>query len=207
MSAREAILARIRANLGKQGSPSAEQEAAPLLDYLARHPQGPRPQSNWPDLAARFAERAQALGSSVDEISSLSELPPAVAHYLATHQLIRTGVCWPELAELRWNEAGIELESRPAVGTDLIGVTGAFCGIAETGTLMLLSGAATPATASLLPETHIAVLPASRIVKGMEEAWNLLRQEHGRLPRAVNFVSGPSRTASRRFLERRMCRR
>jgi L-lactate dehydrogenase complex protein LldG len=59
---------------------------------------------------------------------------------------------------------------------------------------MLLSGPRTPATVSLFPETHIAVLPVSRLVKGMEEAWALLRAERGQLPRAVNFVSGPSCT-------------
>ena len=47
----------------------------------------------------------------------------------------------------------------------------------------------------LLPETHIAVIPRSRIVTGMEDAWALLRRERGALPRAVNFISGPSRTA------------
>ena len=70
-----------------------------------------------------------------------------------------------------------------------------FCGIAETGTLMLLSGPQTPPTVSLLPETHIALLPVARIVAHMEDGWDLLRAELGNMPRAVNFVSGPSRTA------------
>jgi L-lactate dehydrogenase complex protein LldG len=34
----------------------------------------------------------------------------------------------------------------------------------------------------------------SRIVAYMEDAWNLARAELGSLPRAVNFISGPSRT-------------
>ena len=79
--------------------------------------------------------------------------------------------------------------------TDLVGITGAFCAIAETGTLMTATSPQTPATASLLPETHIAVISASRIVRGMEEAWQLARTELGQLPRAVSFISGPSRTA------------
>jgi len=33
-----------------------------------------------------------------------------------------------------------------------------------------------------------------RILPYMEDAWNLARQELGALPRAVNFISGPSRT-------------
>ena len=61
--------------------------------------------------------------------------------------------------------------------------------------LMTLSGRDTPGTASLLPETHIAVVRTSRIVRGMEEAWQLARTELRELPRSVNFISGPSRTA------------
>ncbi len=59
---------------------------------------------------------------------------------------------------------------------------------------MLCAAPDHPATVSLLPETHIALVPASRIVPGMEEAWALARAELGTLPRAVNFISGPSRT-------------
>ena len=64
----------------------------------------------------------------------------------------------------------------------------------ETGTLVTLSGPQTPPTVSLLPETHIAVVRASRVVRAMEDAWALVR-EAGGMPRAVNFISGPSRTA------------
>ena len=40
----------------------------------------------------------------------------------------------------------------------------------------------------------MAGMPVGRIVATMEEAFALLRAEHGKLPRAVNFISGPSRT-------------
>jgi L-lactate dehydrogenase complex protein LldG len=122
-------------------------------------------------------------------------VPSAVSGYLESQNLPRQAVIWPSLKSLNWSGAGMAVESRQARGDDLVGVTGAFCAIAETGTLVLASGSATPAAVSLLPETHIAVVPVSRIVRGMEEAWALLRSELGRLPRAVNFVSGPSRTA------------
>jgi L-lactate dehydrogenase complex protein LldG len=58
----------------------------------------------------------------------------------------------------------------------------------------VVSGPETPAAASLLPETHIAVVPVGRIVKHMEDGWARARAELGRLPRLVNFISGPSRT-------------
>ena len=67
--------------------------------------------------------------------------------------------------------------------------------IADTGTLVLASGPDTPGTASLLPETHVAVVRAARIVAHMEDAFALARETFGQLPRAINFVSGPSRTA------------
>jgi L-lactate dehydrogenase complex protein LldG len=109
--------------------------------------------------------------------------------------LPHAAVCWSELAALDWRAAGIDVAAREARDTDPVGITGAFCAIAETGTLMTLSGRDTPAAVSLLPETHIAVVRKSRIVRGMEEAWQLMRDELGAPPRAVNFISGPSRTA------------
>jgi len=109
-------------------------------------------------------------------------------------RLPATAVCWPALADRDWAMAGLRVAARPATATDLVGITGAFCAIAETGTLMLLSGAETPATVSLLPETHIALVPIESIVATMEDGWTRLRA-HSTMPRAVNFVSGPSRTA------------
>lgn len=147
------------------------------------------------DTVARFRERALGLASTVEEVASLEAVPAAVASYLKSRSLPVTAVCWPGLAALPWGGAGVEVEARAARDADRVGITGAFCAIADTGTLMTISGRDTPATASLLPETHIAVLGKSRIVRGMEEAWQLARAELGRLPRAVSFISGPSRTA------------
>ena len=102
---------------------------------------------------------------------------------------------WPEFATLDWAAQGLQADVRPARDSDLIGITGAFCAVAETGTLMMCSGKDTQAVNSLLPETHIAVVSRSRIVAGKEDAWDLLRRDIGSMPRAVNFISGPSRTA------------
>jgi len=106
----------------------------------------------------------------------------------------KAGVCWPEFADLDWESVGLSVEARPTTGDDRLGITGTFCAIAETGTLVVLTGADTPTATTLLPETHVAVVRADRIVSGMEEAFDLVRRERGRLPRAVNLISGPSRT-------------
>ena len=195
MSSREDILGRIRARLGRTAENAASGRAA-LDAYLATRPTGPRPHIEG-DLAARFREKSELLSSTVEEVATLQEVPQAIARYLASHALAHQAVCWPGLAGLPWLQAGIAAEARPAGGSDLVGITGCFCAIAETGTLMFCSGPDTPAATSLLPETHIAIVPAARIVAGMVEAWNLVRTELGELaglPRAVNFISGPSRT-------------
>ena len=61
---------------------------------------------------------------------------------------------------------------------------------------MLTSGAAGPTTLNFLPENHIVVLKASQIVGPYEDAWDRVRaaEGEGRLPRTVNFITGPSRT-------------
>ena len=192
MPARERILERIRRAQG-QGEPAAAQYEQ-VETYLRRHPRGPLPEIAG-DRVARFRARAEALASTSDRVATMAEVPAAIAGYLAAQGLPRSGCVWPALAGLDWKGAGLALEARAAKGEDPVGVTGVFCAIAETGTLMLCSGAETPASVSLLPETHVAVVPVGRIVDHMEDGWDLLRVEQGRLPRAVNFISGPSRTA------------
>lgn len=193
-TARERILGRVRRAIRAGVPPSAETEARADA-YLQARSGGPRPADSGWDLLTRFRASAQALSSTVDQVSSMSEVPAAAATYLRAQGLPQQAVCWPELAALPWSEHGLAVEARSARRDDLVGITGAFCAVADTGTLMLLSGAATAAVTSLLPETHVAVLPVTRIVAFMEDAWLLLRRERGQLPRAVNFVSGPSRTA------------
>ena len=84
----------------------------------------------------------------------------------------------------------------PGRGSDQVSITGAFAGIAETGTLVMASGPDHPVTLNLLPDTHIVVLREADIVGGYEDVWGRLRQRYGkdRMPRTVNTITGPSRT-------------
>ena len=100
-----------------------------------------------------------------------------------------------EFAGLDWDGAGIAFDDRPATSQDRTGLTGCFCAIAETGTTLLLSAPESPKLTALLPETHVCVVRAARLLDTMEDAFALLRREVGEPPRSVFFVSGPSRTA------------
>ena len=196
-AARTKILARIRKaqGHGAGGATPAQREA--VQTYLRAHPRGPLPEISG-DLVARFRERAESMQSTTEEAATQADVPAAVARYLNANKLPARGCVWPALAYLDWEDAGLAMEPRaPRRGDgddDPVGVTGVFAAIAETGTLMTVSGPDTPASTSLLPETHVAVLAAGRIVAHMEQCWDLARSAFGELPRAVNFISGPSRT-------------
>jgi L-lactate dehydrogenase complex protein LldG len=144
------------------------------------------PTMEW-DPLERFKACSIAAASTIDEVNTRSELPVAVASYLKQNNLPMSGVCWPEFGDLDWQGAGLQMQPRPASGDDNVGVTGSFCALAETGTLVLLSGENQAATTSLLPETHIAVVSTGRIVVSMEDVWELMRAEIGELPRQVNW--------------------
>ena len=198
-SARDAILDRVRRALGHATTtPAARRDAEA---YIAAHREGPRPAISG-SLVTRFVQRATDMASTVERVSAPEEIPAAVARYVdaldlppaIAEQKSRRGVCWPELALLDWRAAGLDIEARPTTGHDRLAITGCFCAIAETGTLVFTSGADTPTALTLLPDTHVAIVRTDRIVAGMEEAFALVREEKRALPRAVNLISGPSRT-------------
>ena len=191
-AARSAILGRIRKAQHRPAQPT-EAEYAQVQQYLADHAEGPRPDLG-PDLIARFRQQALRTSQTLDEVASLDDVPAAVARYLDGIGVSHNAIAWETLRSLPWEGSGVKVEFRPPVNEDLVGVTGCFCAVAETGTLMLLSGAETFASAALLPETHIAIVPMSRIVGTIEDAFALAKKERGELPRATNFISGPSRT-------------
>lgn len=181
--ARAAILERIRRADGRIAHPSA----APADPLTLR----PRVDD---DLLTHFEQQAQRMASTTERIATLADAPAALARWLQVGDLPTAGACWETLADLDWAGAGLSIEARAPRDADRLGITGVFAAIAETGTLMLLSGPRTPASMHLLPETHVALVPASRVVRHYEDGFALMRAEHGVPPRAMNLVSGPSRT-------------
>ncbi len=199
--ARAAIFERIRQHQKRGAGPTADERAG-VEAYLREHPRGPQPAVSG-DLKLRFRAMSERMSSTLDEVPRRADAPAAIARYLAAGSLGTHAVIWPLLSALDWAGVGLQVEARPprrdeSQGSDKVGITGCFCALAETGTLVLLSGPETHASTHLLPETHIALVPASRIVATMEDAFDLMRKERGdvqqMMPRAVNMVSGPSRT-------------
>ena len=185
--ARDAILGTLRQSARPPGS-------APV----ARP--GPHTRPAWAGSpVTRLRERLQARSASVETLAGgTAAIPEAVLRYLASHGLPGRLACAPALQGLPWPAGLLDLHVGAARRDEAASVTPCLAAVAETGVLMLASGAQTPTTLNFVPEHHLVVVHEHQIVGWMEDAWQVLRghaQAQGSMPRAVNVISGPSRTA------------
>lgn len=194
MSARDHILGNIRTRLDRGAEDPAHADAR-----LGSHPAGPVPARarGAPDeLRARFVERARAASAEVEELDDVAALPRLLARLCESSGLAGPPVVAPDpvLEALDWDGAGVAIERRAARDGDRLCLGGAACGVAETGTLVLASGPVSPVTLAYLPDVHVVALDTASLVGGYEDAWARLRAA-GPMPRAVNWITGPSRSA------------
>jgi L-lactate dehydrogenase complex protein LldG len=200
--ARERILAAVRSSLGRgRLDPNGEAE---LRARLTEHRRNLVPaRATVLDERGRvelFAEMAEEVQATITKVSSPAAVPEAVARYLAAENLPAELVMAPDpsLDEIRWNTWPLlQIRRGRAEAEDRVSITPCHAAIAETGTLMLISGAHTPTTLNFLPETHIVVVRHDQVVATYEDGWDRLRAatQTEFLPRVVNFITGPSRTA------------
>jgi L-lactate dehydrogenase complex protein LldG len=195
--AREAVLARLRRSLGREEGGEAE---AAVRTRLETRPIGlvpARTRVTGAELQHLFERQARAVGTHLEQAESMAQVPGLVSRYLRSHNLPTRLVLAPDpwLDEAPWNgQALLTVRRGRALADDAVGLTTAALGVAETGTLVLLSGPQAPTTLAFLPETSIVVLARSRLVGAYEDAFALLRAELDELPRSVNLITGPSRT-------------
>lgn len=193
MSARDDILKSIR---GAAGPAPASARARAVADRLAR----PRPnvvpaRGDLPaaERVALFAEMAEEAAATVARVPDMAAVPAAVADYLDGRSLARRLRVAPALGDLDWQ--GFQADVGTAEAGDQIGVSKAHAGVAETGTLVLVSGPETPTSLNFLVDVHIVVLMAADIVGSYEAVWARMRAEENDVPRTINLITGPSRTA------------
>lgn len=202
MTSRDAIFSKIRAGVG--AGTNDDERRAIVEDRLAaksRHLTPARVKDRTPDqLAALFRGFLERESATVVEVASRQEIPSAIAGYLRANNLparIRVGGD-ATLTQLPWGaEPHLEMVLGRAQPKDEVGLTHAAAAVAETGTMIMASGPDNPVTINYVPETHIVVVEQRDLVPAYEDAWDRIRARFGpdAMPRTVNSISGPSRTA------------
>jgi L-lactate dehydrogenase complex protein LldG len=202
MSSRETVLAKIRASLRACGPDhdrraAVDQRIAGKPSHLIPERVKGKTREQLLKLLRGFLESQSA---TVLEIASRADLPSALAGYLRSNNLpprLRVGGD-PYLTQIPWGqEPQLEVILGRAQPNDEVGLSHATAAVGETGTLVLASGADNPVTLNFLPETHVVVVEEEDVVGPYEEAWAKVRARFGDrvMPRTVNMISGPSRTA------------
>ena len=199
-SARDEVFAAIRRSLGVKGSEATRRQI--VDERVERAPRGiipERGQGTAEEQVATFRRQAELAMATVAEVASGDEVPDAVAAYLRSHNLpatLRMGED-PRLTAMPWAQTTLDISHGRSAGGDLNGISHAFGGVAETGTLALISGPENPSSLNFLPDNHIVVVRAADIRGEYEGIWARVREKFGKggMPRTVNFITGPSRSA------------
>ena len=191
---RTRVLGAVRSALGHEPAAAAARKNE-IEERLAAREVHVRPPVEG-DLAARFAEKVELVAATFVPAPTVDHVSGLVSSYLEERGIDKEIVATtdPLVEAVRWSNEFAVARGRAAEPGDRVSVVGAYAGIAETGTLVFVSDRATPTTLNFLPEFHIAVLARDRLVAHLEDVWVRLRSERSRLPRTVNFITGPSRT-------------
>jgi L-lactate dehydrogenase complex protein LldG len=197
---RDQIFAAIRRSLGvtSREAPRRRQVA----DRIAGHPRGVIPargQGSPPERLDVFVRMVELAAGTVARVGALDEVPGEIAAFLRRYNLppaVRRGVD-PRLAGLPWERAGTLEVSTALDASMLSSVSHAFAGVAESGTVVLVSGTDNPTSLNFLPDNHIVVIDAKDVAGDYEAVWQRLRDRYGDglMPRTVNLITGPSRSA------------
>ena len=199
MSARDDVFRSIRRSLGVTGREATRRQA--VAERLERTPQGVIPtrgQVSGAERLALFRKEAESALATLAEVASPAEVPQAIAEYLRRHNLpaaIRIGAD-ERLGAMPWEATSLEVSRGRSDGADLTAVSHAFAGVAESGTLVLVSGPDNPSTLNFLPDNHLVVVRAKDLESDYESVWTRVRTAFGRggMPRTVNWITGPSRS-------------
>jgi L-lactate dehydrogenase complex protein LldG len=199
MSARDEVFANIRRSLGVKGTETIRRQI--VTDRLERAPKGVIPargQVSDEERLALFRLQAESALATVTEVSSPSEVPQSIALFLRNHNLPATLRMGDDLRlrAMPWSETTLDISHGVSEGSDLNAISYAFGGVAETGSLVMVSGSENPSTLNFLPDNHIIVVSAKDIAGDYESVWSRVRFAFGKngMPRTVNWITGPSRS-------------
>jgi len=188
---RQQILDTLRAGLA----------AAPLVV-----PELPARPASLPVGADAWARLAEVL-APLDVRVRLAATPEEAARHVADIARERAAASYTRWADM---PAGLEMDDALAGLSRLLpeccqalahvdlGLTFAHAALIDSGSLVLVAGRGRPRAASLLPPTHVCLVPRSALAPDVSALPGLLRDHSDTAdlpPSCLNLVTGPSSTA------------
>jgi L-lactate dehydrogenase complex protein LldG len=142
-------------------------------------------------LVEMFCEKVIMAQATVETVPSGNDVPAIVANRFPDADIVVSEI----LDNLPWSRVPLRRVELDLNKDGIIAVTDCFAGVAETGTLVMLSGPNRDSRLNFVSQTQVVVVDASSIVGPYEDVWKRMADETISMPRSVNFVTGPSRTA------------
>lgn len=176
MSARDTILGSVRTALGRRTGQPPPPVPEVRLRPVVRDPE---------EKIVSFCSALDRLAAKTCVVGSPHEAAQYVHEVVGDRIALATGGAAVRECGIRFADAEISKAE--------VGVTGADYGLADTGSLVVLS-ASEPRLASLLPPIHIALLKQDRLLSGLDELLILLPRPAEQTASVV-LITGPSRTA------------
>ncbi len=220
MTDRATFLGRIRHEMGKtSGLFAATTAPRPSHPRLIAETLRRELAERWRETLDRFRDEFERVGGVYHRVATAAEVPDVILG-IARERQARAAITWhPAALGTDWRaalaagglattampEAGVEPPGERRALRDLIaaadlGVTGVDLAVAETGSLVLLSGSGRPRSTSLLPPYHVAVFDRDALVESLGQVGLFLEAWHDGEPAGwrggvINVITGPSRTA------------
>lgn len=196
-----------------------------LPDAVRKHMQARNTHTlpSWPamnDDTARLLEQMERVQITITRVQTQREVVQVVDEYRREQGIEGPLIVSPQLLQadgIEWPDGTLSGAARDALhnagGTrgdsftgdsvpEITSVTPCFCAVAETGSIVTTSDAGRPSTLNFLPDNHVVVLHENQIVRHVDDVWQRVRETSTEssdtttgVPRAVNFITGPSRTA------------
>jgi L-lactate dehydrogenase complex protein LldG len=191
---REQILGDIRRALKRAAGEPPRFEAAPLPAPALRVPLTDR------NLYAElFGQKFENLGGKFFRVRDTAAVVPAISELLAQKSAVasnspflrKCGITGLPQVHAAFTDRE---ELKAACAAADIGITSVDYALAATGTFVMLSSHNEARLISLLPPTHIAIIPRSRLLANLDELLGILPRPADQTSSMV-LITGPSRTA------------
>ncbi|HEU4386189.1 MAG TPA: lactate utilization protein [Blastocatellia bacterium] len=219
MADKDKILNKVRTALGRDAKSSVPASPGPRL----QPPEAARDPAALERLVERFAEEVVKLGAKVEVVRSASDIHGYLSMLIDANSVNVAAVSdceiarslalaeWvksrrlslvPTLKQFAAGESNGDTPPMERYKWELIkagiGITSADYAIADTGSMVLVTGGEQHRLISLLPPVHVCLLNRDRLVPDLATFLAKVRSDHysaGAPPQAVTFITGTSRTA------------